>query len=134
MKANEDKNIEKLVNYIMKDAKLESPSSNFTLNVMSQVLQTKTSDVTVYKPLISRKTFIVVFGFIITLFIYLLINKDQQTNGWPTYLNINTTYYNNFTTLFKFSKITTCTAVLTTVMLLIQISFLKNYFDKQLEK
>ena len=134
MKANEDKNIEKLVNHIMKDIVLESPSFDFTSNVMSQVLLTKTSNVTVYKPLISRTTFIAVFGFILTLFIYLFINGEQQTNGWPTYLNLNALYDNKLTAIFKFSKITTYTVVFTTLMLLIQISLLKNYFDKQLEK
>lgn len=73
MKANEDKNIEKLVDHIMKDTILESPSFDFTSKIMSQVLATKTSDVTVYKPLISRTTFIAIFGFIIALFIYLFI-------------------------------------------------------------
>ncbi|MEO8235799.1 MAG: hypothetical protein ABI549_10335 [Flavobacterium sp.] len=134
MKANEDKNIEKLVNHIMKDTALESPSFDFTSNVMSQVFATKTSGVTVYKPLISKTTFIAVFGFIIALFIYLFINGEQQTSAWSTYLNLNGLYENKLTTIFKFSKTTTYAVVLTTVMLLIQISFLKNYFDKQLEK
>ena len=134
MKANEDKNIEKLVDHIMKDAVLESPSFDFTSKIMSQVLATKTSDVTVYKPLISRTTFIAIFGCIIALFIYLFISGAQQTNGWFSNLNFNLLYNNKLASIFKFSKITTYTVVLTTLMLFIQIPLLKNHFDKQFEK
>jgi hypothetical protein len=134
MKANEDKNIEKLVDHIMKDTVLESPSFDFTSKIMSQVLATKTSDVTVYKPLISRTTFIAIFGCIIALFIYLFISGAQQTNGWFSNLNFNLLYNNKLASIFKFSKITTYTVVLTTLMLFIQIPLLKNHFDKQLEK
>lgn len=134
MKANEDKNIEKLVDHIMKDAVLESPSFDFTSKIMSQVLATKTSDVTVYEPLISRTTFIAIFGCIIALFIYLFISGGQQTNGWFSHLDFTLLYNNKLASMFKFSKITTYTVVLTTLMLFIQIPLLKNHFDKQLEK
>ena len=41
MKENEDKFLEKLVDTIMKDSKLEKPSLDFTAKVMSQVFTTK---------------------------------------------------------------------------------------------
>lgn len=134
MKANEDKQLEKLVDHIMKDTVLESPSIDFTSNVMSQVLASKTSDVTVYKPLISRSVFIAIFGCIITVFIYLLINGEKQENSWFSHLKFSLLYNNVLTSLFKVSKVMSYAVVSTTIMLLVQISFLKNYFDKQLEK
>ena len=46
----EDKYIEKLVDQIMKDQILESPSFDFTSKVMAQVTVAKTNEITVYKP------------------------------------------------------------------------------------
>ena len=134
MKANEDKQIEKLVDHIMKDTLLESPSSDFTSKVMSKILASKTSDVTVYKPLISKSVFIVIFGCIITLFIYLLMNGEKQENSWFSHIKFNLFYNNELTSVFKVSKIMLYAVVSTTIMFLVQISFLKNYFNKQLEK
>lgn len=42
MNVNEDKLLENLVDTIMKDSKLETPSLDFTTKVMLQVLTTKT--------------------------------------------------------------------------------------------
>ena len=49
MEANENKELEKLVDKMMSDLTLESPSIDFTSKVMAQVVVTKTSDVTLYK-------------------------------------------------------------------------------------
>lgn len=133
MKANEDKLLEKLVDTVMKDSTLEKPSFDFTSKVMSQVLTTKNSEVYVYKPLISRQVFILVFGCFIVLFIYLFINKEPQTNSWVYYLNFISVFNDPLTSLFNFSRITIYSVVFATLMLLIQISFLKKHFDSQFE-
>jgi len=125
MKENEDKFLEKLVDTIMKDSKLEKPSLDFTAKVMSQVLTTKTSEVYVYKPLISKYVFILVFGSFITLLFYL----EPQTDNWIDYIS-HRVFYNIYSTAqFAFSKITIYSVVLATLMLVIQISFLKKHFD-----
>lgn len=134
MKAKEDKNIEKLADKIMRNATLDAPSFDFTSKVMSQVLAVTTSDVTVYKPLISKSVFIVIFGCILALFIYIFINGESQTNSWFNTINFSTLYNNRITAVFNFSKITTYAVVLTTLMFFVQIPFLKNHFEKQIEK
>ena len=134
MKANEDKQLEKLVDDLMKDAGLESPSVDFTSNVMSKVLASKTSEVTVYKPLISKPVFMVIFGCVLTLFIYLMMNGEKQETGWFSHLKSGLFYTNELPAVFKVSKIMVYAVVSTTIIFLVQISFLKNYFDKQLEK
>ena len=126
MKENEDKFLEKLVDTIMKDSKLEKPSLDFTAKVMSQVLTTKTSEVYVYKPLISKYVFILVFGCFITLFFYL----EPQTDNLSHRI-----FYNIYlTSQFAFSKITIYSVVLATLMLVIQISFLKKHFNNHFVK
>lgn len=126
MKENEDKFLEKLVDTIMKDSKLEKPSLDFTAKVMSQVLTTKTSEVYVYKPLISKYVFILVFGCLITLFFYLKPQTDNSFNRLS-----DSVFYNIIRmSLFSFSKITVYSVGITTLLLFIQISFLKKHFEK----
>jgi hypothetical protein len=134
MKANEDKLLEKLVDNMMKDSVLETPSFDFTTKVMSQVLATKKSEVYVYKPLISKPVFIVTFGCFILLFMYLFINKDTQTNTLVNYPNFDFIHNINLSSIYNFPKITIYTVVLATFMLFIQISFLKKHFDNQFDK
>ena len=130
MKPNEDKLLEKFVDTIMKDSVLETPSSDFTSKVMSQVLTTKTSEVYVYKPLISKYVFILVFGCLITLFFYLKPQTDNSINRLS-----DSVFYNiNRMSLFSFSKITVYSVGITTLLLFIQILFLKKHFENQLEK
>lgn len=130
MKENEDKFLEKLANTIMKDSKLEKPSLDFTAKVMSQVMTTKTSEIYVYKPLIPKYVFILIFGCIIILFFFLKPQTDNSVN----IVNNSIFHYINRTSLFSFSKITVYSVGITTLFLFIQISFLKKHFQNQLEK
>ncbi len=131
MKANNDKILEKLVDNIMKDSQVESPSFDFTANVMSKVLTTKTNEAYVYKPLISRSVFFLVFGSVLLLFIYAFINGESSKDIWTNYLNFSIAYNNLPISFLNFSEETTYILVLATLMLLIQISFLKKHFDSQ---
>ena len=130
MKENDDKLFEKLAAAMMKDSKLEKPSLDFTAKVMSQVMMGKTSAVYVYKPLISKYVFIVIFGCLIALFFYLKPQADNPVSR----LSDSIFYDITAIALFDFSKITVYSAVIATLMLLVQISFLKRYFDNRLEK
>ncbi len=131
MKVSEDKNIEKLIDNLMKDATLESPSFDFTSKVMSQVLATKTSEATTYKPLISKQVFIALFSSLTVLVIYILFNGNTSSGNDFLRLNYNLLHDLNLVDTFRFSKITTYSVVLTTIMLFIQIPLLKNYFDRK---
>lgn len=134
MKAKEDKLLAELVDNIMKDAILESPSSDFTTMVMSSVEITKTNEVFVYKPLIPRSVFILFFGCFVTSIIYLLMDGKPQTNSWFNNAIFNSVYNNQITSLFNFSKTTIYSVVLAIIMLFIQISYLKKHFENQLLK
>ncbi len=131
MKANEDKHIEKLVDQFMKDHVLDTPSLDFTSKVMSQVLVAKTSDVTTYKPLISKKGMITICSVLLFLIVYSLFYDSAQPSKWIPHIDFIP--FNNITEPFQFSKATTYSVVLTTVMLFIQIPFLKNYYNSKFE-
>ncbi|WP_395045950.1 hypothetical protein, partial [Flavobacterium sp.] len=132
MKANEDKQLEKLVNHMMKDSILDTPSGDFIFKVMSQVLATQKSEITTYKPLISKSAFIAIFGSLAVLIAYVLLNGNSASNNSFLHLNANLLSNYNPVKALRFSNITTYTVVLTTIILFIQISLLKKYFDKQL--
>ncbi len=134
MKANIDKQVEELVSKMMKETILEKPSNNFTAHVMAQVTDINLSKAYVYKPLISKWVWYILFVAVSSLVIYLLFNNGQPSNGWLYNLNFSSKF--NFMkglSSFHYSKTTVYACVLLTVMLFIQIPILKHHMDKRLE-
>ena len=137
MKENEDKNIRQLVNRVMKETSLESPSYNFTSKVMANVLAVDKSKATTYKPLISRKVWFLIFAAIIAVVSYFLLTGSIQTanHSWLfDFTGKNLMPKLNSPTLFQFSQLTVNVIVAATVLVVIQIALLKNYLDKRLTK
>ena len=136
MKANTDKYIEKFVDKMMKEISLETPSVDFTAQIMSQVLKIKTSQTTVYKPLISKWVWYGIFISMLGLIAYLSFNSSAVSGGLLEKLNLGTLLKFSMPNLFSglhFSKTTIYACVLLTVMLFIQIPILKHHMGKRLE-
>ncbi|MEO8516710.1 MAG: hypothetical protein ABI426_08200, partial [Flavobacterium sp.] len=107
MNTNEDKHIEKLVDHLMKNQTLETPSFDFTSRVMTQVLERQKSQVTTYKPLISKQTGLAVFGITIAVIVYALYRDNAPTNHFVIPFNYNFLPKINVSKAFNFSSITT---------------------------
>jgi hypothetical protein len=133
MQVNENKELEKLVDKMMRETALESPSFDFTSKVMSQVLATKSSRVTTYKPLISTTTFVTLFGLIFVFCAYLFMYGEGQKESLFTTIQYRNLFNNRLLSGFSISKITVYAVVVSIVMFYIQIPFLKNHFDNQME-
>ena len=133
MKAKEDKNLEKFVDKIMKDASLETPSFDFTSKVMSKVFVAQNSETTMYKPLISKLGLTLVLSGIFMFFGYFSFNGNAQSNKLLDSINLDRFYNFRFFHELEFSEITMYAVVLATVMLFIQIPILKNHFEKRFE-
>lgn len=133
MQVNENKELEKLVSKMMRESALESPSFDFTSKVMSQVLTTKPSEVTVYKPLISTTAFITIFGLIFIFCAYLFMYKEGQNESLFTTIHFSKLYNNRLLSGFSISKISVYAVAVSILMFYIQIPFLKNHFDKRFE-
>ena len=135
MKANDDKNLEEFIEKLMKDQTPESPSFDFTSKVMAQVLAQvlapQTSSITTYKPLISKPVFIATISTVIALVIYCIGYGNPSSNYSLPHFNIQVNPLLNLEEKVHFSNITTYTVVVTAVMLFIQISILKNHFDRR---
>ena len=137
MKEKEDKNIEQYVHTVMKETSLESPSHDFTSKVMANVLAIDKSKVTVYKPLISKRGWVLIFGGIVATIVYLFLNGGTQSEGQPgSFGHTVKDFIKTFSDLhlFQFSRITINVIVVSTILMVIQITLLKNYLNKRLAK
>jgi len=136
MKAKTDKEIEKLIDKMMKETTLESPSLDFTSQVMSQVLKIKTNKAMVYKPLISKWIWYGIFISMLGLMTYLLFNDSAVSGGLFEKYNFGTLPKFRMSNIFSglhFSRTTLYACVLLTIMLFIQIPILKHHMDKRSE-
>ena len=136
MKANTDKYIEKFVDKMMKEISLETPSVDFTAQIMSQVLKIKTSQTTVYKPLISKWVWYGIFISMLGLIAYLSFNSSAVSGGLLEKFNLGTLPKFSMPNLFSglhFSKTTIYACVLLTLMLFIQIPIIKHVMNRRLE-
>jgi hypothetical protein len=133
MQVNENKELEKLVDKMMRETALDSPSFDFTSKVMSQVLAAKQREVTVYKPLISTTAFIALFGLFFVFCGCLFMYGEGQNESLYTAIDYRKIFNNRLLSGFSISKITVYAVMVSTLMFCIQIPFLKNHFDKRFE-
>ena len=126
-----DKNIENLIEKMMSEDTLQSPSMDFTSNIMSQILVAEKVQPKVYQPLISKSVWFFVFVVMISLVVYANFFSGTEYN-----LEIGKSYSDKIAGAFSrihFSKNTLYAIMIVPVMVLIQITLLKNYFDKKYE-
>jgi hypothetical protein len=133
MKANNDKQLDKFIDKLMQETLPESPSPEFTSKLMLQVQATEMEKAAVYKPLISKRAWFIIFAVIIALTGYFIFNTDIRPGSWLASLdriNVNDDIM-KMLPAFKFSTITLYAVVLLPVMLFVQITMLKKYFNRQ---
>ncbi|UTN05430.1 hypothetical protein L0669_05840 [Flavobacterium bizetiae] len=130
MKEN-DKEIENLIEKMMSENTLESPSFDFTSKIMSQVLVAEQSKIKAYKPLISKSAWIFIGISLAALTAYTIYFNNDIYN-----FEIAKTYSDKASALFSgihFSTNVLYALLVVPFMVLIQIGVLKNYFDKKYE-
>jgi len=131
MKENANKHIDQFVDKVMKSSKLETPSFDFTAKVMSQITVTSRSAVTVYKPLISKTTWVILLLLTVGMVGFSFFNKDTSTLGWFDKLDFS--IVSNLFSGVKISQTTMYSLLMFGVMLFIQIPLLKHYFNKRFD-
>ncbi len=135
MKEKENKKMDVLIEDVMKQTELESPSLNFTSNVMQQILADSKSSATVYKPLITKTGWVGLFLSVLALVLYIVVSGDSQNSEWFNAIDFSVLTKFNLTNLFsgiKLSNTTLYAFILFGGMICVQIPLLKNYFDKRL--
>ena len=73
MEDHTEQHFDKLAKKVMKMSLLESPSLDFTANVMANVEARVVNDITVYKPLISKRWWLIISVLFIGGLIYSLV-------------------------------------------------------------
>ncbi len=136
MKNKENKNIEKLVENLMAETAMEIPSVDFTAKVMSGVFAVEKKKSLVYKPLISKWAWYIILGSFACLFSFVLF-KNHQNTPMESYFNFslfNSEKFFHFFSGLEIPPIASYVFLIATVMIFIQIFFLKNYLNKRFHK
>jgi hypothetical protein len=141
MNANSDKKLEKLIDKIMKDAKPQTPSFDFTNKVMSKVNALNTNSVTVYKPLISKTGWLIICIILLALTVYIATVADTNSTGILSALDFSALRNNKIAHImqgFELPGITVSKTVVYSlfffgIMVCVQIPLLKHHFNKRLE-
>lgn len=131
----EDKDLEKLVENLMKESSLESPSFDFAAKVMSAVVASEKSKALIYKPVISKRAWFFIFAGIIALFAFLIFNSPPASAN--SYFNFPVFSFDKFLKPFpglQISSITANVLLLASLVIFIQFFLLKSYLDKRFEK
>ena len=124
-----DKNIENLIDKMMSETTLDSPSIDFTSKVMAQIQVAEKSAAKGYKPLISKSIWFVIGLGLIALMVYSVFFGGTNNN-----LEIGKSYTDKISMLFSgihLSKNVLYAILVVPFMVLIQVGILKNYFDKK---
>lgn len=123
-----DKNVAEFIEKIMEDASLETPSFDFTSKIMAQVTVAESAKIKEYKPLISKQAWFAIFTILVAVIGFSFFGDAQKTQfdfGLNSFLKQLPTLH--------FSDTITYSILIVTLMILIQIPLLKNYFDKRFE-
>ncbi len=133
MKENVDNQLENLIKKAVKQSALESPSFDFTANLMLKVDIIKQSATTTYQPLISKQMWFLIFTGFVAFVAYILFITKPEASKWFSAIDIlNANKISNLFSGIHLSRTVLYSVVFFAVMLLIQIPLLKNYFDKRL--
>jgi len=130
----DNKQIERLVDKMMKHDSLQKPSSDFTANIMAQVEALGTSKSIAYKPLISKPVWILIGLGVLAIVGFAMTGTTTTENTWMPEWNLDSLYNNglsNTLSKLKFSSITMYGVVFFALMLGVQISLLKKQHDKK---
>ena len=126
MKEN-DKNVEQFIEKVMKETSLETPSFDFTSKIMAQVSVLEQNKVKEYKPLISKKIWFSIFVVLVAMVFYSIFANNEKTQFDIDF----SAKISSLIPTIHVSDVTTYSVLIVTLMVLIQISILKNYFDKR---
>lgn len=124
-----DKNIEQLIDKMMAEEKLQSPSFDFTSKIMAKVHLLEEKKIKTYQPLISKSVWFFIGTAIVALIIYISLFSVSENN-----LEIGKLYTDKIANAFSgihLSKTTLYAVLIVPFMVLVQVGILKNYFDKK---
>ena len=134
MKAHSEQHLDDLAKKVMTSAPLETPSFNFTADVMAKLDAPQVSAITTYKPLISKKAWIVI-GIIMIALGYYIFSLDSSGASTTNRFDLSGIKESNvvltLSSLFK-SKVLIYSVTFFGVAWLVQVSVMKQQLNKYL--
>ena len=133
----ENKHIEELDAFAkkyIKEIPKETPSANFTTSIMDVISQLKPEKTIVYKPLISKKGWFLVAASIIAIILIPFNTSEEGILSLPE-MNFSFIEKMSFSGLFESMSVSTATlyaAILFSILVFVQIFYLKGYFEKRI--
>lgn len=135
MKEQANTQVEKLVDKMLKSSTLESPSVDFTSQILSKIETLQQSKSTVYQPLISKRVWGIIAGVCAIFVVYFFNTTSTESSSWFSTIDFSKFTNNRLSegiSDYTFSKTMMYSIVFLSVMVFIQIPLLKNYFEKRL--
>jgi len=129
----EDKRLETLVDKMMEDAPLETPSVDFTQNVMQKIEAEAPNTIFQYKPIVSGKVLTIVFVAFIALLIFIGSQVGLDSGqGWFKNLNMAAWFHADWRWMegYSSSKVTIYAFLFLGLMFFAQVPWLKKQLDK----
>ena len=135
MQDHTEQHLDKLAKKMMQSTALEKPSLDFTANIMAKVEGITISDVTEYKPLISKRTWLVIVLLVVGVVAYGLLGGVDGL-GWFDKIDLSVMSNNKITEALSgitFSKTLMYAIGICGLVFFIQIPMMKHHLDKRLE-
>jgi hypothetical protein len=136
MQDHTEQHLDKLAKKVMQSAPLEKPSLDFTANIMAKVDAIATNNITVYKPLISKRTWLVIAILVVGSLSYGVFGSGLEGLSWFDNVDLSIFSNNKITDAIsgvKFSQTLVYAVGLCGLVFFIQIPMMKHYLDKRLE-
>lgn len=129
-----EKDIDEFIKSIMKEANVETPSADFLNKVMDSVkLEPKFSASKVYRPLISKSAWVAITMVIVALCVFILSGTFQNSKIFSDigFAKFNELFSINLFERIQFSDTFTFSFVLFSLLVILQLAVIKNYYNKQ---
>jgi len=135
MKEHTEQHLDSLAKKAMKSASLQSPSVDFTSNLMKEVKHVTIGESISYKPLISKNGWFAIIAGLIVLSLYIIFGNVEGPGLLDTvdYSAISNNKVVNAITGIKISKILTYAIGFCGLVFFIQIPLMKHMMNKRLE-
>ena len=134
-----DKYLDNIAGKVFKNSIIESPSMDFTKNIMSEIEGIKSKALFTYSPVISRKVWIYILVIaIIIIFSILFFDFNTENLSWMNKfsekLSLNNLAFKKFS-FVSVSNATVYASLIASAMFILQIYLLKkNYLESQINQ
>lgn len=128
-----DEQLEAMLERLMRDEAIETPSDDFTDKVMDRVQTLANGSSITYRPLISKWVWVLIVLVFTGLIAIISLNSSGGGGEWLSRLNVSDFQFQLFENIhFEFSKTFTYGSILLGVMMLVQATMLKSYFNNRM--